>query len=656
MTRENCDNGTELRRLALRNQAILRSSMDGFFVVDRECRFLEVNDAFCRMIGYDADELLALRITDLEASSDSRNGAASHTQTGLHHFASAHRHKLGHLVHLEISINVLQDEGRKILVGFARDVTERNRAAAELARLSRQQRMILDAVDDGIVGLDRDGRVTFVNPATARLLAASPGRLIGRNAHEALWRDGMTCARAECPICRVLADQARRDAGESEFTRQDGVRFPVELSVSAIHDGAVLSGAVLAFKDLTQRRRAEEERAALERQMQQSQRMESLGLLAGGIAHDLNNMLVGILGNVSLAAAQLHDEEELRKRLARISDASQRATKVIGQILAYSGQVRCETELLDLNDLIRNMTEFMRAGVPRHIAIDIEPCAEPLAASADSGQIQQVLTNLIVNAAEAIGERPGTIRVTTERVALDAQQRARRFPGQTLRGDEFAAFVVADDGCGMSGDTLARIFDPFFSTKGAGRGLGLAAMRGMIKAHGGGVHVSSRTGEGTRFTVVLPLSTEPVRTVRKAHPESATLPAGTALVIDDEFDVRDVVQFMLEQRGWSVLSAADGAEGLRIHTERGDEIDAVLLDMTMPGKSGADVYRELRARRPGVPIVVMSGYSERSIPAQLAEHGPVVFLPKPFTDETLASKLAQCRGSRPTPLTVTAES
>lgn len=632
----------ELRRLARRNEAILRSSMDGFFVVDRDCRFLEANEAFARMLGYTPAELLTMRITDLEAPDARESGAALHTQTGMHHFPTLHRHKAGHLVQLELSVNVLYDSGEKVLVGFARDVTERRRVEAELARLTRQRTLILDSAADGIVGLDAEGSLTFMNPAAARLLGVAAGAALGQSAHGLLLgrpAGAGACGAAACPLCAVLRGGASTFNGESRLLRGDGAPLPVELSARAIRDGLTTSGAVLVFRDISERLRLEQERRAYEAKVQQVQRLESLGMLAGGMAHDLNNIMVGILGNACLGLSQAGDEARVRECLQRVVRACERAARVIRQVLTYSGRVESEVAPLDLNELLRELLEFMRVGVDPRIRLDAALDAPPLVVEGDSGHLQQVFTNLVVNAIEAIGPGGGRVGVTTGRCALDDGGIQCDFAGQALRAGDYAWLRVEDDGCGMNEETLARLFEPFFSRKGLGRGLGLSAMRGILRAHRGGVRVESAPGAGAAFTVVLPLSDRPLRPLADAPPLRAAGPARTVLVIDDEADVREVVQDMLTARGFRVLEAADGSQGVEQFRRHADEIDVVVLDMAMPGKSGAEVFHELIAIRPDARVIVSSGYSEQSMSARFPGTRPRAFVGKPFTLDALVDKI-----------------
>ena len=631
-----------LEHLARRNEAILSSAMDGFFVVGDDYRFLEVNAAFCRMTGYSEAELLALKISDLEVCDARDEGVPSHTKTGLHQFSVAHRHKSGRLIYLEISISVLRDDGRKILVGFARDVTERRQAEERFARLSRHHKLILDTVVDGLLGVDGDGVITFANPAAAVMLGAhAADLLVGREA-DSLCAAGKDGDDARHSLHQALSDGATGTNVESALLRIDGESFPVEFSITRIRETAGKSGAVIVFRDITRRRNAAQERRTLELQMEQAQKLESLGLLAGGIAHDFNNMLVGMLGNACLALEQLPDEDAVRRRVQRIIGACERASKTVHQILAYAGRATCEVSPLDVNELVAEMTDFMRAALPSNIdlAIDLDPAVVQI--QADSGQLQQVLTNLIVNASEAIGQEAGSIRIRTELIELSESHINSELPGRDLKPGSFVGMRVTDSGCGMTAATAARIFDPFFSRKGAGRGLGLAATHGIIRAHGGGIRVDSAPRAGTTFTVVFPV-TELSNEISEAPEARAAVCAGaTALVIDDEEDVRDVVRMILENRGCRVLLAEDGARGIDVFREHADEVDVVLLDMTMPGMGGAEVFKRIVAIRPDARVVISSGYSEQDIRARFDDAPRLAgFVHKPYTADALVESLSE---------------
>ena len=625
-----------LAQLARRNEAILRCSMDGFFVVNQDCRFLEVNEAFCRMTGYSADELMRMRITELEAE-EQADGAALHTETGLHHFPTAHRHKNGQIIHLEISINVLHDNGAKVLVGFARDITERRRNEAELARLTREQQSILDSVGEGIAGLDQEGRITFVNPAAQRMLGADAAALFGRAASE-LFAPRATDAAGErgaTPVDEILKQQAETLGGETEFQRGDGTRLPVAFTLAAMRIGQAVDGAVLSFRDLTEQKRIEQERRELEAQIRASERLESLGLLAGGIAHDLNNTLTGIQGNASLAIADLTGEPEVRIRIERIVAACKRASKVVDQVLASAGRKQRHVARLELNELVRETTDFVRPTAPRNIDLALQLHCDTLTVAADGGQLQQVFTNLIVNAIEAIGDRAGYIMITTGEQEFGRVELDNRFTGQDLEPGTYAVFQIEDTGCGMDADTARRIFEPFFSTKRDGRGLGLAALRGVVHAHHGGVRVDSETDKGTRFEIVLPLAEQPAaeRFARRAGERESDRPV--VLVIDDDNDVREVISDVLKMNGLDVLTADCGVAGVAAFEQHAGEVDLVLLDLIMPDKSGWDVFKELIAVQPDIKVILISGYIKDYRLDQLGGQRPVAIINKPFMNDAL---------------------
>lgn len=642
----------QLDKLAARNRAILRSAMDGFFIVNEDYRFQEVNDAFCRMTGYSADELQRLKITDLEVAQPA-NGMADFgsPRSGLYQFATAHRHKDGHLIRLETSVIVLRDGARKILVGFARDVTERLRAEETLERLSRQNQLILDSAAEGIYGVDLDGRFTFVNSAAARMLGRAAAELIGQPAHGLLGHarpDGAVVAAERCPLCRPTDDGLAEHQTEEVFRRRDGSSFAVELLCSPILEQAQVTGAVVVFRDISERKQAEEERRALEVRFQQTQKLESLGILAGGLAHDFNNLLLSILCNASLAGESLPADSAVRAQLEKIVKAGRRASDLTRQMLAYAGQAACDVQPLAFNELVDEVTDFMQAALPKSVTLQVQLDPELPPIEADHAQLQQIIMNLVINAAEAVGARPGTVTVRTGLRKLARADIGPQFVGYDLAPGNYVSLEVRDTGCGMSPDTLARIFDPFFSTKAPGRGLGLSALLGIVRAHRGAVRAVSQPGAGTTFTVVFPAASRPLRRVAGQRPHLSVPAGATVLVIDDEEDIREVVQAVLESRGLRVLTAKDGDTGVALFRENQDGIDAVLLDMTMPGLSGEAVFRELLRIRPDARVVLSSGHSEQEALARLGDGRMVGFVHKPYTAEMLTDSIAAALAGRTT--------
>ncbi len=635
-----------LSRLARRNDAILRCSMDGFFVVNSDFRFLEVNDAFCRMVGYTADELLHLRVTDLEVIDSRAEQLPAHQATGLHHFPTAHRHKRGHIVHLEISVNVLHDSGARILVGFARDVTERLAAEAELARLTREQRLILDSAADGIAGLDAQGRFTLLNPAALHMLRATEEELIGRPLGDIVHNQAAPREQLTSDAIRaVLAGELESASREAEFERPDGSRFPVSFSITTMKMHREAVGAVLVFNDLTAQREAETRSRELAAQVQAAQRLESLGLLAGGLAHDLNNVLTGIQGNAALAMRELPADSSIRRRIERIVASCERASGVIDQVLTSAGRKTIELRPVDLNELTGECLELVRPRAAAGVTWDLDCDSDAPLISADAGQLEQVITNLLINALESLGGEPGAVRLTTRRIVLGRDELTRLYPGQKLEPGAFVELTVADTGCGIEPEALARIFDPFYTSKATGRGLGLSAMRGVVRAHGGGVRVESEPNVGSRFGVIFPAASSNA----PSESENPAPQPPRILVVDDDDGVRDVVQDVLEGAGFIVETAVNGEMGLERFRTNPHRFDAVLLDLVMPGKSGGQVLREMRELHRDVKVIVVTGYSDELHHARPRDMTPDGLIQKPFINEELIEQVNEVVGRRVLP-------
>jgi CheY-like chemotaxis protein len=325
--------------------------------------------------------------------------------------------------------------------------------------------------------------------------------------------------------------------------------------------------------------------------------------------------------------------------LERVVNAGRRATDLTKRMLAYAGRATCDVQIMDLNALVQEMADFAVAAVPRKIALHIHTQRDLSLVQADSSQVQQVIMNLLINAAEAIGDAGGDVTVSTWAEELSASRVAREFADQNVAAGQYVCLEVRDTGCGMSPETLSRIFDPFFTTKFAGRGLGLSAILGIVRAHHGAITVSSQVGVGTVFRVYLPAAATqaavaPVQNTGHGLPRGATV-----LVIDDEEEIREVVETVLQSRGINVLTAADGGSGLELFRQHAPHVDAVLLDMNMPGMSGEAVFQELVAIRPDVKVILSTGYSEQEAATRFA-HAPLAgFVHKPYTASALVDQI-----------------
>ena len=389
------------------------------------------------------------------------------------------------------------------------------------------------------------------------------------------------------------------------------------------------------------------ERRSLEEQIRQSQRLESLGLLAGGVAHDFNNLLTGILGNASLALDVLDPPEPARSMLENVIHASERAADLTRQLLAYAGKGRFFVRPVNVSSLVRDISELMRTSIPRKVEFDLRLQDDVPPVEADSTQIQQLVMNLVLNAGEAIGEHTGTVEIITRLEEIQTNEGRKPDGAADLRPGRYVCIEVRDNGCGMDEATQSQIFDPFFSTKFTGRGLGLAAALGIVRSHNGHISVKTTPGKGSEFRVYLPVVESGVpshHNQEHGQPNQNLAGAGTILIIDDEEVVRTTARSALERYGYKVYEARNGVDGVELFDKRKSDIALVLLDLTMPGMSGEETHGCLKKIRKDVLVIVSSGYDEMEASRRFAGQGVSGFLKKPYTAEILAERIKECLG------------
>jgi PAS domain S-box-containing protein len=439
-----------------------------------------------------------------------------------------------------------------------------------------------------------------------------------------------------------------RDVSEQERLARQIRTLNAELERRVAERSADLRAAQQLSDDLFHREQAARRAAeASEAQSLHVQKLESIGVLAGGIAHDFNNLLHVVLGNADIALSRLPARSPAREPLEEVVRATIRAADLTRQMLAYSGKGAFVVRHLDLSSEVREMATLLRTAISKQASLVWELASNLPAVNADPTQIRQIVMNLITNASDALRDASGNITLRTGVVRRE-ELNDPRFGGPvdqeaTRPGDELLVYLeISDTGAGMMPDTLQRIFDPFFSTKFAGRGLGLAAVMGIVQSHQGLIRIRTEPGEGTSFRVLFPAVAGPARKSEK--PSSARSDwqgAGTVLVVDDEEGVREVAERMLQEIGFDTLSASDGREALELMQRIGDRVIAVLLDLSMPHVGGQETLRQLRAQRPQLPIIMMSGYTEQAVAPQVNASGPpiTVFLQKPFLAEDLIGVL-----------------
>ena len=401
----------------------------------------------------------------------------------------------------------------------------------------------------------------------------------------------------------------------------------------------MMTRVVGSVRDRTDEVQLDEERMRLEQQMQQAQKLESLGVLAGGIAHDFNNLLVGILGNASLAMMDASPTGLVHELLSEIESAGQRAADLTRQLLAYAGKGRFIVEPLALSSLVEEMLTLVRSSMNRKAELHLELLHDLPAIAADATQLRQIVMNLLTNASDALEDHPGTIMLRTGVEDVDATYRATVLDGAPLEEGRYVFLEVSDTGVGMTADTVRRIFDPFFTTKFTGRGLGLAATRGIMQGHRGAIKVYSEMGKGTTFKLFFPAVSAPAVERPSVVAVAEWRGSGTVLVIDDEPAVRRVTRVVLERLGFDVLEASDGVVGVEIFQRERARIRLTLLDLTMPRLDGEETFRQLRLLDPQVRVVLMSGYNSQNATSHFVEHGLAGFMQKPFRADELEAQV-----------------
>ncbi len=540
------------------------------------------------------------------------------------------------------SFNDMTARLRGLYDGLNRQIDATRRAYRAMEESQSLLLAVVDNTTNVILALDRDGRLLLVNRRAELLFAVQRAEARGRTPAETLPADVAAAVEAAARAALGGLAVVERDVD----LRLEGATHHYHLVGFALAEpGQAPFGAGIVGVDLTERVRAEEEHRRLEAGVQQAQKLESLGLLAGGIAHDFNNILTAIVGGTSLALDDLGEDHPARPDLEQVVVAAERAAKLTRQMLAYAGRSSFALESFDLNSVIREMAELIAVSVPKSVRLaqDLAPDLPPV--WADRTQVSQVVLNLVTNAAEATAARGGLVLVhTRKRARMALPLREYRFPPSDAAG--FVELMVEDDGAGMSAETMERMFDPFYSTKGSGRGLGLAAVLGIVRRAGGTLKVASRPGEGTTFTVLFPTGAGTVATVAAPlEPRALAHGSGTVLVVDDEEPVRRLAQRTLERAGYTVLEAADGREAMAVFQREGERIAAVVLDVTMPVMGGAEAYRRMRDLGPPVPVIVSSGYDEQDTAAEFVGGG-VEFLQKPYRPEQLLALLRELVAAR----------
>lgn len=524
----------------------------------------------------------------------------------------------------------------------------RHRAETRLHKVERWLATTLSSIGDGIIATDDERRITLVNPLAEMVTGWTKSEAVGRLLEEVYAVFG----EREVNETYAAYSEAMRTGvtihlGEGKLLKtRDGRSIPVDDSISPIRDDTnQITGCVVVFRDCTQSRQIMEERRRLETKMQETQRLESLGVLAAGIAHDFNNLLTVVTMNTSLAKISVQKESLVMKSLVDIQSAAERAAELCSQMLAYAGQGRVTMQPLCINTLTSDTTQLLTTAISKKALLSLDLGENIPQVRGDHSQLQQVIMNLVINASESLQDLPGKIKLKTRFQHVERARLEQCRGGSGLPEGNYLMIEVKDTGDGMSPEVLSRIFDPFFTTKFTGRGLGLAAVLGIIRSHCGDLAVDSIAGAGTTFRIYLPTLAEPeVKAVNFDTETSSWLATGYALVVDDEATIRSAAHAVLSHLGFKVELAEDGMRGLEKILRQVVNYRVVLLDLTMPNLDGREVYKLVRERMPHLPIVMMSGYSSHQAKDLLEDGVPTAFIQKPFTVEAIREKLAALLG------------
>jgi len=491
--------------------------------------------------------------------------------------------------------------------------------------------IVFDTIPHPVALKDLDGRFRMVNLAMSNKYGLEVYELIGKRISDFYGRGSEINKIYEEQDVRVISE------GKPIVIPQVFLQLPNGREVWERHhrvpyrdkNGNIV-GIVVMDEDITEAKNTETA-------LRQAQHMESLAVLAGGIAHDFNNLLVPIMGYASMLLSNTNESTEVYQQLKQIESSSERAAELCRQMLAYAGQGSLEKQDTNLNQLIREMISLIKTALPKSVSVDIQAEADLSTVFIDRTQLRQVVMNLVINAGEAIGNKDGRIIITTSQIEADRDYLSAFLQAEELAPGPYLKIEIDDNGEGISEEVLPRIFEPFFTTKFTGRGLGLSAVAGIVRAHNGTLKVESEPGKGTCFTLLIPPSHSQQVAPPKPEKTISFESSGTILIVDDEQNIREVLASILASWGYDVLTAEDGAEALSIFETRGKDINLMLVDLTMPIMDGVMITRKVKDMHPDLPVILASGYSEVHLRSKYGDDLFSSFLQKPFRIQLVRS-------------------
>ncbi len=644
-----------LRESEERYKELFERSLDCIYLHDFEGNFINANPAALDLLGYTKEEITSLNIASLLSEDEllkAFNTLKDIIEKGGQNDLSEYKikKKNGDYVYIESSGSLIYSDGKPYaIMGTARDITKRKQAEEALRDSEEKYRNLIDKLDDIIWTLDLNLRTTYVSPSIEKKLGFTPEERMAQDLSV------QVTPASYAHITELLVEELNREKkGEAdpnriirvevEYYHKNGSILWIENIVSGLRDEkGILCGIHGVSRDITSRKKAEAEKEQLEAHLQQSHKMQAIGSLAGGIAHQFNNALSVITGNIDLLEMDFPSDENVANYAKVMKDSAHRMTQLIAQLLAYAKGGKYQAKTASLVNFIRETLPLVKHTIDSSIHVDIDLPQDILNVKIDITQLQMVLSNVLSNASEAM-EGEGSIRVAcrnkmiTDKTVVD-------FPG--LKPGNYACLEITDDGKGMDEETRKRVFEPFFSTKFEGRGLGMAAVYGTIKNHDGWISVDSEVDKGTIVKIYLPVVQAPVK--EEVKPESRrklVKGTGTILIIDDEEAIRDVTRKMLERMGYTVLEAKTGQEAINLVKTFDGDIDIAMLDILMPDMNGNEIYPYIKEARPDLKVLIFSGYSIDGPAREILNAGAEDFIQKPFMMADLSEKLKKILGGK----------
>jgi len=640
--------GEALRQSEERFRNVVESTPMGVFQYDLEddgrLVFRGSNPAADIILGVDCTQFIGKTIeeafpplADTDVPDKYRRAAASGEYSSWEEIDYAHEGIRG-----AFEVYAFQTKPGSMACMFL-DITKRKVAEVALRESEKWFREMANMLPQTVCEIALDGRIAFVNRGALEMFGYGEEDLeAGLNIKQMMTAESFK--RASAVIQQVL-EGAGSMGNQYTGKRKDGSIFPVLIYSSPVFRDGAPAGLRAIVVDITERARAEEEQKHLDQQMQQAQKLESLGVLVGGIAHDFNNLLLGVMGNAELAMEDLPSTSPVRESVEAVLTSARRAADLCKQMLAYSGKGRYVVQAVDIAAIVEDMSHLLAISISKQVDLRTKFASQLPAIEADVTQLRQVILNLITNASDSIGDERGVIDVRTGVEECDAAYLADSYFEVDLPAGEYVFFEVSDSGYGMDAETQAKVFDPFFSTKAMGRGLGLAAVLGIVRGHGGALKLFSEAGKGTTIKVLFPTTSDAPAVVEQGEkPHDDWSGEGLVLLVDDEETVRTVAQQILERAGFEVVTAKDGIDALEVFEQHKGAVKAVLLDITMPRMGGEDTLLELRRRDEKVPVILSSGYNQQDATNRFVSQGAAGFIQKPYRVRALLDMLREVVG------------